>query len=288
MVMEVFAKAEGIKIHARKSWEYSFFSSPYTAHRVFAAVDIYQGKDFGEVALSPVSGEVYKIKKFDTPTPTKESLPEYLTMIRVGDKLARIMHIEPSVKVGEKIDAGDELGRFIRNGFFFYWVDAGMHVEVRDLDDYMRSRGTYELKPLFDSKISEEDKQVRELSGEVINVTERNVTLNLGRRNVAKVGDSYAYMDGATLIGYGGLLGRFKINELVFFNGIRIGKISKVGSYMSMFEMEDLRVKANDVELGGFSFMFNSPVIRLLPKKYDKPLFNKGEKIILEIKNEVG
>ncbi len=286
MVMEVFAEAEGVEIYAGKEWEYSFFASPYTAHRDFAAVDLYQGRDFGETAVSPVSGIVFKIMKFDTPTPTKESLPEYLTMIKVKNKLARIMHVEPSVKEGDRLAVGDELGRFIQNGFFFYWVDAGMHVEVRDLDDYMRSRGTYELKPLFNSEVKEEDKQARELRGEVVDVSDRNITVDLGTSNVAKVGDTYAFMDGATLIGYGGVLGRFKINEVVFFNGIRIGKISKVGSYMSMFDIDDLKIKANDIELGGFSFMFNSPVIRLLPKKYEKPLFEEGEEILLEIENE--
>src|SRR5512137_272441 len=97
----------GVRIFAEADWEYTFFGSPYPAHHEFRAIDIYQSKDFGDVAVSPVAGTVYRTMRFDSPSLGKAPLPEYLTIIRCGDYLAKIMHIEPTVKDGEKVAVGD-------------------------------------------------------------------------------------------------------------------------------------------------------------------------------------
>lgn len=286
--MNIIAKSKNIEIYAEKGWEFSFFASPYVAHREFKAVDIYQGREFGETALSPVSGRVFKVMRFDSPSPTSRSLPEYLILVQDGDYLVRIMHVEPLVREGEWIHVGDEFGRFIRNGYFFHWVDAGMHIEIRDLGGYLRSRGGYELTPTFKGEITVENRLPLELKGEVVDVNKRNITVGLNRDNIntVKVGDEYTVMDAASSIGYGGVLGRFRVGEVVYFNGIGIGKINKVGTYMSTFEMENLRVFANGVEFRGISSMFGRPVIRLLPEEYGEPVFNKGETVEIEIKRE--
>ncbi|MEA3255457.1 MAG: hypothetical protein U9Q22_06445 [Candidatus Altiarchaeota archaeon] len=281
--MELIAESKDIGIYADKGWEYSFFASPYHAHREFGAVDIYQGRDFGDVSLSPVAGMVYRIHKFKSPSLGKP-LPEYLILIRSGDYLARIMHVEPSVREGDEIRVGDELGRFITNGYFFFWVDAGMHVEVRDLNDYLRAKGGYELSPKFKYDIKKQD--VTELTGVVVNASKRNIAVELNRCNVVKIRDEYTLMDAATTIDYGGVLGKFSLGNEIYFNGIKIGKINKVGSYMSIFEMEELKVFVNDMEFGGISFMFGCNVARLLPKKYGDPLFKRGDKLRVKLKKQ--
>ena len=282
--MDIIAKAKDIEIHAEKGWEFSFFASPYIAHREFKAVDIYPNRDFGDIALSPVSGTVFKTIKFDSPSLGKP-LPEYLILIKTKNHLARIMHIEPSVKRGDEIHLGDEIGRFINNGYFFFWVDAGMHVEVRDLNDYLRARGGYELMPMFASKITEE-RPVSELKGTVIDASKRNITVKLNKNNVVKIKDNYSLMDCATSLGYGGVLGKFNPEDEIYFNGIKIGKIDRIGNYMSTFKTEKLKVLVNGIGFRGISFIFGREIAKLLPKRYGKPALKKGDKVNIKLKRQ--
>jgi hypothetical protein len=283
--MDVIARARDVEIHAGRGWEFSFFASPYIAHREFAAVDIYQGRDFGDTALSPVAGKVFKTMKFESPSLGK-SLPEYLILIGTGDYLVRIMHVEPSVRKGEEIHIGDDIGRFITNGYFFSWVDAGMHVEVRDRDDYLRARGGYELIPALKNKVTAE-KPVPEMKGTVMGASKRNITVRLNRKNVVRINDMYALMDCITSLDYGGVLGRFNPGDEIYFNEIKIGKINRVGSHMSTFKTEKLRISVDDAEFAGISFMLGSDVVRLLPLKYGDPTLKKGGEIRIKIEQQV-
>lgn len=282
--MDIIAKSNDVEIYAEKEWEFSFFASPYHAHREFGAVDIYQGRDFGDIAISPVNGRVFKIMKFESPSLGK-ALPEYLILIKNGSYLVRIMHIEPSVREGDKIHVGDEIGKFINNGYFYFWSDANIHVEVRDLNNYLRARGGYELMPTFTNKIDGKT-SVSELEGVVVNVSKRNITIKLNKNNVVKIWNEYALMDCATPLGYGGILGKFKLGDEIYFNGIKIGKIDNVGNYMSTFKTEKLMVFANDIEFSGISFIFGRRVMRLLPKRYGRHVLRKGDRVKIKLEGK--
>ena len=194
--MDLLAEAGGLKLWMDDSWSVSFFSSPYVGHRLLSAVDIYQGADFGEEAFSPVSGVVHKIMRFDSPSPGGGSLPEYLILIGKNHSLARIMHVEPSVSEGELVRVGEPIGIFIKNGFFSYWVDAGMHVEVRKKTSIMRSTGGLELKPApaLTETNGYSDESVS-LKGRVMRSTERNTVVELNHENNVKVGDKLKESD---------------------------------------------------------------------------------------------
>lgn len=279
--MVKIAESAGVEVFAERDWEYTFLGSPFPAHRSFRALDIYQQKDFGNVALSPVEGEVFKVLEFDSPSLGTKSMAEYLTLIKSGDRIIKIMHIKPSVKEGERIHFGDEIGYFIKNGFFSFWVDAALHLEVRDLRDFIRAKGGYEIKPTIRKKIRSES--VQEITGTVLKATERNIVVSSNVSNVVEVGGSPALVDGATSIGYCGVLGVFDAGEEVFFNGIRIGKIHDSGTYMSVFETEKLKVYVDEIGFAGLSFMLNSNRIRLLPERFSKPRFREGDKIKLRL-----
>ena len=275
------ASACGIDICVGQGGDYSFFASPYQAHRDFAAVDIYQGSDFGGPARSPVDGVVENIRAFDSPTPTKRSLPEYLTLVRNGDSIVRMMHFTPSVKIGEEISVGDVIGTLINNGFFTYWVDPGIHVEVRKEKDFLRAKGGFELSPALNGVTGGPSKEIR---GTVIGSCARNTTVELAEPAVAQAGGKPALLDGTLSLDYAGVYGAFAPKDRVFLDRIQIGKIRSAGKHMSTFATEKLAVYANDVPLAGVSFISQGRIIKLLPKKYGTALFEKGEEIELSIR----
>jgi len=281
VVGKVIASACGIDIHAKPGCDYSFFASPYQAHRDFAAVDIYQGINFGDLALSPVDGVVYKTVKFDSPTPTKRSLPEYLTLARNGECIVRMMHFKPSVKEGEEISVGDVIGTSIKNGFFTYWVDPGIHLEIRREKDMLRAKGGLELSPAHPCQSAEPSSSIL---GTVIDSCARNTKVELSEPAAAQVGSECAALDGTLSLDYAGVYGSFAPGERVFFNGIQIGKMRSAGKHMSTFATEKLAVYANDVPLAGVSFISEGRIMKLLPKKYGSTLFEIGEDIQLTIK----
>ncbi|MBN2251683.1 MAG: hypothetical protein JW724_06390 [Candidatus Altiarchaeota archaeon] len=282
--MKTIARAGGVNICIRDGWTASFFASPYHAHRQFSAVDIYQCRDYGEKALSPVSGVVRKIMMFDSPTPNEKNLPEYLILVKSGRCTARLMHVKPSVGEGDALSAGDVLGTFIKNGFFTYWVDACVHAEIRENTDMLRASGGLELEPLIDATVPEKP-NTGPLKGTVSASCERNVTVRLDRRPVASVGGLPAIPDGTLCLDYAGLIGGFPPGERVFFNGIPIGTIRKSSTSLSIFETEPLETRVNGVRFKGLSFACNTLDVKLLPERYGKTTFCEGGEVEITMRN---
>ena len=282
MVMKPIAEACGIEICAEKGLEYSFFASPYQAHRDFSAVDIHASPEFGCVVASPVGGVVQKILSFDSPTPTEWSLSEHLIIIKKGGYAARIMHIEPFVKAGEKISPGDVLGRTVTNGFFSYWTDPTIHVEIRKIGDFLRARGGLELKPCLEKKAK--GRGSSKLQGVVTHACSRNLTVKLDERIIARAGKSPVVLDGTTNLDYAGLYGKFPAGESVYLNEMLIGKICRTGNYMSIYSNAPNIVYANDIPFEGMIFSSDTAQVKLLLKDYGKQCFSLGEKVLIKIK----
>jgi hypothetical protein len=178
---------------------------------------------------------------------------------------------------------GDKLGKFIVNGYFTYWVDAGMHLEVRNMEDFVRARGGLELAPIFEEEPKLADSF---LTGTVVSASSRNVAVLPDFPKGVLVGSTPAFLDGASIIGRCGVLGVFPVGETVYFHGIRIGKVSHVGAHMSAVELDALSVCVNGVDFAGLSFMFGSRFVRLLPRKFGEPHLKVGETVKLSLVNE--
>ncbi|MCD6525160.1 MAG: hypothetical protein J7K48_09300 [Thermococcus sp.] len=127
---------------------YSFFDTPYTPHKLGTAVDVY----FEEKALFPFEeGKLVEIRRIRTP----RHIPvgdDYLLIFEVGDLCLKVLHVEPGLKVGEKVFLGDEIGSLRLSGFFSPWSERHAHFEVRKCEDRYRARGGLtifpEVKPL--------------------------------------------------------------------------------------------------------------------------------------------
>ena len=99
--MKLAASYGDIRLMAPDDAAASFFKSPFRAHETGSAVDIAYG-DFGSPASSPVDGVIVDIREFETPTPFRDrNFKEYLTAVRCGRLIVRILHVKPDLGIGE-------------------------------------------------------------------------------------------------------------------------------------------------------------------------------------------
>jgi hypothetical protein len=282
-MVKPIATAGGIDICAGKNSRHSFFASPYQAHRDYAAVDITQNKKFGDLALSPVAGKIIKILEYESPTINGKSLPEYLTLIESKDKIARIMHLRPTAKVGDKIAVGDELGIFINNGFFSYWVDPTIHVEIREQNNLIRPRGGLELEPIIENHNL---KPTKEIKGTITETGPRNTTLKIENKITATIQNQPVQIDGTTNLDYAGLFGRFSKGESVNLCGTEIGVITSTGAHASIYRTKPLFIRVNNIPFEGLHFNSSASEIKVLPRKYGETRLRTGDKVRIEIKEK--
>lgn len=133
------AKVCDINFEVPKEVWYSFFNSPYIGHRLGTAIDVY----YSERALFPFEeGKIKEVKKIRTPRYVPVDV-DYLTIVEVKDFCLKILHVKTSVKVGEQLYLGDEIGEMIVSGFFSPWSDNHTHFELRDCNDRYRARGAF-------------------------------------------------------------------------------------------------------------------------------------------------
>lgn len=157
------AVAGGATISCPSDGRYSFYNSPYPAHRLMVGIDIYTNTAEGE-APSPVDGEVLQVRRVKAPGGHGFKAPEedVVTIIKCRDapgRVVKILHIDTQLNEGERVTTGQTLGAMIRSGYFGYQTPLHAHVEVRPQDDPIRVRGGYPMKSLLDLdnlKITEE------------------------------------------------------------------------------------------------------------------------------------
>jgi len=118
---------------------FSLYNSPYSAHDRGCAVDLYPGDGR---AYSPVSGEVRTTRTVRAPPKPYAPEHDHLLIVDCDDdspgdtagRLARCMHVDPTVDPGDSVAVGDDLGPLVRAGFFAPWVDRHLHVGFRSPD----------------------------------------------------------------------------------------------------------------------------------------------------------
>jgi hypothetical protein len=118
---------------------FSRFNSPYPAHDAGNAIDLYPD---GEDGVSPVSGIVREIHTVGCPERSYAVSEDHLILVDLDEAwcrrtgtapgtVARILHVTPRVKPGDRVDVGDSLGPMTRSGFFGRWVDNHVHLGFR-------------------------------------------------------------------------------------------------------------------------------------------------------------
>lgn len=119
---------------------FSLYNSPYRAHDRGRAVDLYPGCD---AAPSPVAGTVVDTRTVRCPNRPYAVDEDHLVVVDTGDRLARVLHVDPAVEPGDRVAVGDPLGEPVRSGFFGRWVDNHLHLGFRRRDaDPHRASGS--------------------------------------------------------------------------------------------------------------------------------------------------
>jgi hypothetical protein len=203
------AVAGGVTLSCPSDGGYSFYNSPYPAHRLMAGIDIYP--DPSGDAPSPVDGEVLQIRSVKAPQGHGFDAPEHDTVAIIGVKsvpgrVVKILHVDVEAKVGENVRVGQPLGPMIRSGYFGYQTPLHAHIEVRPEDDPIRVRGGYTMNSLLDLDHLE---ITDELTGTVTAARKGYAQLAMHQSNpwvVAEVDGKPAIIDGGIpLYGWFGL-----------------------------------------------------------------------------------
>jgi biotin carboxyl carrier protein len=122
---------------------YTAYNSPYAAHDHGCAVDLYPD---GDAVPSPVAGEVIATETVRAPPKPYAPAGDHLVVVDCGPVVARIMHVNPTVEVGETVSPGQDLGDLVRAGFFARWVGTHLHVGFRRHDqNHLRAGGSLAL-----------------------------------------------------------------------------------------------------------------------------------------------
>lgn len=268
--MKKIARHDQIDIFTPDDSRFSFLKSPYAAHKTHSAVDIYYG-DFGSVALSPVGGEVIDIKSFDTPTPFKDrDFTEYVIAIRQNKNVIKILHIKPDISRGDVISKGDRIGTFIHNGYYTFWNNPAMHVEVRLPGDYLRASNNLRLTPYIEWNDLPPAKNI-ELECRVEEVNKKYALLSAP---YLTCGDVCGYaLDGGFLDGY------ISSAEAGFF-----GIVKPQGFFHPEVSLE-VRTGGSLLKCSGISFClsFREPRIKVIPLKYGGGLPSAGDEVHIRI-----
>ncbi len=153
--MAPVASSSGVTISCPVDGMFSFYNSPYPAHRQSSGVDVYPEAGFGGMAPSPVSGEVTLIRRVRSPRGRNYNASEYdvVTLLRSRespDKVVKLLHVDPTLSVGDEVRAGEELGRLLRSGYYGFATSPHVHVEVREPTDPLRAQGGHRMERLKD------------------------------------------------------------------------------------------------------------------------------------------
>jgi hypothetical protein len=302
------AESCGVYFYLLDSFEYvSLFNSPYYAHNHGIAADIYLGPGkFGAEAPCPSPGRVISIRKVRAPIRKNFDAEEndYLIILKSEENpeyLIKTLHVNPKVKIGENLDVGDCMGTLIRSGFFNFWTDPHIHVEIRNPGDAIRAKGGYPIHLLSLKRrgYSESDNsfkcKVTDVRADYTLVEpSKRVIINMGRFYgfVTRINNTLGLLDcGLPHYGFGGVIlekSDFDLGQKVFVGDLHIGNVVEKQQNIAGIKLEPLSINCGEINLRGLSLYMNlkKPLIKLISKKRERLNLSEGEEILITIKSK--
>ncbi|WP_324735988.1 hypothetical protein VFC49_02115 [Thermococcus sp. SY098] len=255
------ARVKGLDFKIPKEAWFSFFNTPYPGHKVGTAIDVY----FPNKVLFPFEeGKALEIKKVRTPryVPIRE---DYLTIFQVEGFCLKALHVKPSIKVGDKVYLGDEIGELVVSGFFRPWSDRHAHFELRDCKDRYRARGGFLMHP----KILKLVPTIKGNRFEVVEKTEHYYwlkPLKKGRKNLTPLSfDDIPIEGGLPHYHYGAIFGKRRKVEIL---EAKFSVDQELPNGVGIFNA-DFQIFANQQKVKGIGIYCNQEKIKLIGGKFE-------------------
>jgi murein DD-endopeptidase MepM/ murein hydrolase activator NlpD len=314
--MYCVGEAKRIKLHAPDDAYFSYFNSPYFSHSHASAIDIYPyHQAWGGTVLAPITGKVVKIQ--ETKMGRKKMFPTEDYDFGIGIQpegtqkhIVRLLHCRPSVKEGDNVNLGDEVGTTIRSRYFNYWTGPHYHIEVMNVDSFRRSTQSYPLTIPFRF----EARRVKEVSTEtefvVSSVSKDNIMgypkdflhLEIGNYSGLSALDTSSselgIIDGGlSHYNHGGVIGHenVHVDSIIGLQNIPVGVVHQSMEYASYFWQSHAVISYLDNnKLRGLScFIYPKkwlkkgvPPLILVPKSYGEFTNKCAEGDVLMLKLE--
>ncbi|MEM2922462.1 MAG: hypothetical protein QXF26_09130 [Candidatus Bathyarchaeia archaeon] len=300
------ATSGGVEISADAKGPVSFFNSPYFSHECASAIDVYS-QPCKDDALSPVDGILIEKRMVHTPYPRHFQCSglEHLLIIQSSqrrDLFVRILHANSSLEVGDRVRVGEFIGKLVRSGFFDFWTEKHLHVEVRGLGNLVRAKGSLTIAPnLPDGEVEGEAlvrcpylRVVRCFRDYVLaEALEGTVSLGLFLGFGCSVRGKVGLLDGGIPhYGFGGVVfsrgEKVEAGDPVTLWGMMVGRVSAVYDGMAVFRSYPLSVELDGHRLHGLSFYLwqRPPLLKLIPKMpmESYTLFQEGDKLEVSLR----
>ena len=288
------AFSEDINIYCPTDGRFTFYNSPYPAHHMNSGVDIYPRCNFKEMSFSPVSGKVLETRRVKCPKGKhfKDCGFDWVILIKSSentDRIIKILHVKPTVQRGDKVEPGDELGKLLRSGYFNFWTDPHLHIEVKNPSDPLRVRGGFKFKSRIEVNNTA---PVNNLKGKIVeSKSEYSLVVledDLKHGIPVDVGGCLGLLDGGIPhYGYVGthVNGRPLVDGLITLCSKPIARIETVYHNMCLakFLRFHFQVKGIYIGLSLYLFPVLKPFVKMVPPKPGKLIFERSEEISIVI-----
>ena len=292
--MDIVASSEDVGIYCSRDHRISFFNSPYLAHHCYTALDLYPKRGFGDAALSPARGVVTKVRQVKCPKGKyfESSGFDYVILMKSlenSERLIKVLHVIPTVKIGELVEPGQDLGFLLRSGYFNFWTEPHIHVEVRNFSDPIRARGGFKIKRI--TRIDEAD-PVKDLKGTAIEVRPEYSLISLEGASAqglpAEIGANIGVLDaGLPHYGWIGIHAHdaLPIGEAAKLCGKKIGTVKTAYQNMGLAKCGDFSVIVRNSQVGLSLYLHLSPnpLVKVVPPRPGALRIKKFEEVSIEI-----
>lgn len=255
---------------------FSLYNSPYPAHDSGCAIDLYPT---GDDAYSPVTGTVLETRTVRCPKKPYAAETDHLLLVDCGDRVARILHVDPDVERGEQIDLGDRLGTLIRSGFFGRWVDNHIHLGFRRPKQNLR-RATGSMRIEVDVPVTGIE---WDGTGTVVEVGPTHVQLDAPTRDdpgfVALAADDGTPLDGGLTHYTGGGALASTVDEISLL-GTTVGTAAERD-----ITWDSVALFANGIRATGLSLFISQAPFGAKIVFHDGHGFSVGDEIIVNIES---
>jgi len=298
------ASSGGVTIFTLVGGFVSFTNSPYYSHEHGLAVDIYPATA-GATAFSPVRGDIVEVFTVRSPRPRhfKAAEEERLLIVRPAENpslVVRILHTAYDFGPRADLAVGTPIGGIVRSGFYDFWTERHIHVEVRKADHLLRARGSLPMIPLtqgsrLSGTPSERPPELRIVRANrnymLADPEEGTATLGTFSGLACRVGEATGILDAG--------IPHYKVGSVhverrdtiapgdnVTLWGTTIGKVLEYGNGLVIFKSLPMEVRLDGHVIRGLSlypWVGKRPLIKLIPPKPTQPLWSDGEKVTVRL-----